>query len=62
MSQRPTSLQLDISGSNVPRMVFVEVRSVMMLTTSKTSTTWMLAVLPYTTVTSRHMAAAEDLS
>jgi hypothetical protein len=42
-------------------MVFVEVRSVVMLTTSKTSPTWMLAVLSYTTVTGGHMAAAEEI-
>jgi hypothetical protein len=33
----------------------------MMLATGETSTTRMLAVLPYTTVTSRNVAAAEDL-
>ena len=53
---------LQIWGPNVPRMVFVEVYSVMMLTTGKTSTTWMLAMLSYTTVTGGHMAAAKNLN
>jgi hypothetical protein len=39
-------------------MVLVHVGSVVMLTTSKTSTTGMLAVLAYTTVTGRDMTAA----
>jgi len=43
--------------SEVTRMVFIHVGSVVMLTTSKTTTTWMLAVLSYTTVTGGHMAA-----
>jgi hypothetical protein len=42
--------------SKVTRMILVHVRSVVMLTTSKTSTTRMLAVLAYTTVSSRDMA------
>ena len=41
-------------------MVFVEVYSVMMLPTSETSTTGMLAVLSYTPVTGGHMAAAGE--
>ena len=54
------SLQVEISHSDlskVTRMVFVQVRSVVMLTTSKTTTTWMLAMLAYTTVSGRDMAA-----
>lgn len=43
---------------DVPRMVFIEVGSVVMLTTSETTTTGVLAVLSYTTVTGGHMAAA----
>jgi hypothetical protein len=43
--------------SKVTWMVLVHVRSVVMLTTSKTTTTGMLAVLAYTTVSSRDMAA-----
>lgn len=54
MASRPKLLT-----ENLPRMVFVHVRSVVMLTTSKTTTTWMLSVLSYTTVTGRHMAAAK---
>lgn len=42
--------------SEVTRMVLVDVRSVMMLSTSHTTTTWMLPVLAYTTMTSRDMA------
>lgn len=45
---------------DIPRMVFIHVGSVVMLATSKTTTTWVLAVLSYTTVTGRHMAAAEE--
>jgi hypothetical protein len=44
--------------SKVTRMVLVHVRSVMMLTTSKTTTTGMLAMLSYTTVSGRDMTAA----
>lgn len=43
--------------SKVTRMVLVQVRSVMMLSTSKTSPTRMLPVLPYTTVSCGDMAA-----
>jgi hypothetical protein len=43
---------------DIPGMVLVKVDSVMMLTTGQTSTTWMLAVLSYSTVTGRYMAAA----
>ena len=39
-------------------MVFIEIGSVMMLTTCHTATTWMLAVLAYTTMTSGNMAPA----
>lgn len=39
-------------------MVFIEIGSVVMLTTSHTATTGVLAMLPYTTVTGGYMAAA----
>jgi hypothetical protein len=39
-------------------MVLVHVGTVMMLTTGKTTTTWMLAVLAYTSLTGGDMAAA----
>jgi hypothetical protein len=45
--------------SEVTRMVLVDVRSVMVLSTSHTATTWMLPVLAYTTVTSRDMATTK---
>ena len=51
---------VEISHANfaeVTRMVFVDVRSVMMLATSHTTTTWMLSMLAYTTVTGGDMAA-----
>ena len=54
------SLQVEISHSDLSKvtwMVFVQVRSVVMLTTSKTTATWMLAMLAYTTVSGRDMAA-----
>jgi hypothetical protein len=44
--------------SEVTWMVLVHVGSVVVLTTSKTSTTWMLAVLSYTSVTGGNMTAA----
>lgn len=44
--------------SEVTWMVLVHVGSVVMLTTSKTTTTWMLAVLSYTTVTGGNVSAA----
>jgi hypothetical protein len=46
--------------TEVTRMVLVEVGAVVVLTTSHATTTWMLAVLSYTTVTGGHMAAALD--
>ena len=46
--------------SKVTRMVLVHVRSVVMLSTSKTSSTGMLAVLSYTTVTGGDMTAAAN--
>jgi hypothetical protein len=55
------ALLVEIPHSNlskVTRMVFIHVRSVMMLTTSQTSSTRMLAVLSYTTVTGGDMTAA----
>lgn len=54
---------VEISHSDftkVSGMVLVDVRSVMMLATSHTTTTGMLAVLAYTTVTCRDMAATEE--
>ena len=44
--------------SKVTRVVLVEIRAVVMLSTSHTTTTGMLAVLSYTTVTGRDMATA----
>jgi hypothetical protein len=44
--------------SKVTRMVSVEIRSVVMLTTGHTTTTGMLSVLSYTTVTGGDMPAA----
>ena len=44
--------------SEVTRMVLIHIRSVVMLSTSETTTTWMLAVLSYTTVTGGNVAAA----
>jgi len=43
--------------SKVTGMVLVHVGSVVMLSTSETATTWMLAVLAYTTVTGRDVSA-----
>jgi hypothetical protein len=48
--------------SEVTWMVLVHVGSVVMLTTSKTTTTGMLAVLSYTSVSGRDMAAAMKMS
>ena len=44
--------------SEVTRMVFIQVGTVVMLTTCETSTTGMLAVLSYTTVTGGDVTAA----
>jgi hypothetical protein len=41
-------------------MVLVHVRSVVVLSTSKTATTWMLAVLSYTTFTGGDVSAAVE--
>ena len=43
--------------AEVARMVLVDVGSVMVLATSHTTTTGMLSVLAYTTMTGRDMAA-----
>ena len=45
-------------------MVFIHVGTVVVLTTSKTTTTWVLSVLADTTVTGRDVTAAveEELS
>lgn len=54
------SLLMEVSHSDlskVTRMVLIHVCSVMMLSTSKTSTTGMLAVLAYTTVTGGNVSA-----
>jgi hypothetical protein len=48
----------DSSLSEVTWMVLVHVGSVVMLSTSKTTTTWMLAMLSYTTVSSGDMTTA----
>jgi hypothetical protein len=48
--------------SEVTRMVLVHIRSVVVLSTSKTTTTWMLAMLSYTTVTGGNMTAAGTMS
>lgn len=37
--------------AKVTGMIFVDIRSMMMLTTSHTTTTWMLPVLSYSTMT-----------
>lgn len=44
--------------SKVSRVVFVQVRSVVVLSTSQTATTGMLAVLSYTTFTGGDVSAA----
>jgi hypothetical protein len=44
--------------SEVTRMVLIHICSVVMLSTSETTTTWMLAVLSYTTVTGGNVTAA----
>jgi hypothetical protein len=46
--------------AEVTWMVFVDIRSVMVLATCHTATTGMLAVLAYTTMTSRDMAATGE--
>ena len=46
--------------SKVTRVIFVQIGSVMMLSTSHTATTRMLAVLADTTVTGGDMAATMD--
>ena len=45
--------------AEVTRVVLVEIRAVVVLTTGHTTTTWVLAVLANATVTGLHMAAAE---
>jgi hypothetical protein len=55
------SLLVEVSHSDLSEvtwMVLIHVRSVVVLTTGKTTTTGMLAVLSYTTVSSRDMSAA----
>lgn len=44
--------------TEVTGMVFIEIGSVMVLSTGHTTSTGMLAMLAYTTVTSGHMATA----
>jgi hypothetical protein len=46
--------------AEVSRMVLVDVRSVMVLATCHTATTWVLAMLAYTTMARRHMAATGE--
>lgn len=53
---------VEVSHSNlakVARMVFVDICSVMMLTTCHTATTRMLSMFAYTTMASGDMAATE---
>lgn len=54
-------LLVEVSHTNlteVTRMVLIHVGSVVVLSTGETTTTWMLAVLSYTTVTGGDMTAA----
>ena len=46
--------------SKVTGMVLVDVRAVMVLATSHTTTTWVLPVLAYTTVAGGDMAATRE--
>lgn len=46
--------------SKVTRMVLVQICSMMMLTTSHTTATGMLSVLPYTTMTGRNVSATTN--
>lgn len=58
-------LLVEVSHTNlteVTRMVFVHVGTVVVLTTSETTTTWMLAVLSYTSLTGGDMTAAMKMS
>jgi len=48
--------------SKVTRVVLVHVGSVVVLTTGKTTTTWMLPVLADTTVTGRNVTAAVGMN
>jgi hypothetical protein len=48
--------------SKVTWMVFIHVGSVVMLSTSQTTTTWMLAVLAYSSMTGRNVSAATNSS
>lgn len=55
------ALLVEVTHTNltkVTRMVLIQVGTVMVLTTSKTTTTWMLAVLSYTTVTGGDVTTA----
>jgi hypothetical protein len=42
--------------AEISRVILVDVRSVMMLPTSHTTTTWMLSVLPYSPMTGRNVS------
>jgi hypothetical protein len=55
------ALKVEVTHTNlteVTRMVFVEIGAVVVLTTGHTTTTWVLAVLSYTSVTGGDMTAA----
>jgi hypothetical protein len=59
------ALKVELSHTDfteVSRVIFVDISAVVMLATSHTATTGVLAVLPYTAVPGRDMAAAEIIS
>ena len=54
------ALEMEVSHTDftkVPRVVLIEVNSVMVLTTSITTTSWMLAVLANTPLAARHISS-----
>jgi hypothetical protein len=60
-NRAPLGVLLQVEGTHtnltkVTRMVLIHVDTVMVLTTSKTTTTRMLSVLTHTTVTGRYMS------
>jgi hypothetical protein len=57
-------LTMEVSHSDfseISRMIFVHVYTVVVLTSSQTSTTWVFPVLADATVTGRHMASTSNL-
>jgi hypothetical protein len=59
------ALKVELSHTDfteVSRVIFVDISAVVMLATSHTATTGVLAVLPYTAVPGRDMAATEIIS